>query len=68
MAKTIVNILQIIVSIVLAFLILIQKRGTALSSGEFYPTRRGFEKRIFQLTIAFIVLFLVLALTNLILK
>jgi len=66
--RNIVYILQIVVSLILIFLILLQKRGTALSSGQFYPLRRGLERRIFQLTIIFIVLFLGLALANLALK
>jgi len=47
---------------------LFQKRGSALSSEEFYPKRRGMEKYIFYLTIFFGVLFIVLALVNLTLK
>jgi preprotein translocase subunit SecG len=68
MKKEIVHILQILISFILIFLILIQKRGSALSSGEFYPLRRGLEKKIFYLTIIFAVFFLGLALANLALK
>jgi len=66
--ENIIYILQIFVSLILIFLILLQKRETALSSGKFYPLRRGVERRIFQLTIIFIVLFLGLALANLAIK
>ena len=62
---------QLIVSVVLVVLILLQQRGTALGSafgqeGGFYGTLRGVEKKIFRLTIVFGVLFIVLALLNLI--
>jgi preprotein translocase subunit SecG len=68
MKKEIIYILQILVSSILIFLILIQKRGSALTSGEFYPLRRGLEKKIFFLTIFFIAVFVGLALINLIVK
>lgn len=68
MKKEIIYILQIFISSILIFLILIQKRGSAMSSGEFYPLRRGLEKKIFYLTIIFISLFIVLALLNLMIQ
>ena len=63
---------QIVVAIFLILFILLQQRGTALGSafggeGGFYATRRGIQKKIFWATIAFGVLFIVLALLNLIL-
>lgn len=63
---------QIIVSVLLVVLILLQQRGTALGSafgqeGGFYATRRGIQKKILWLTIVCGVLFIVLALLNLIL-
>ena len=63
---------QIIVAILLITFILLQQRGTALGSvfggGEagFYSTRRGIQKKLFWATIIFCVLFIVLALLNLI--
>ena len=62
---------QIIVSLVLILLILLQQRGTALGSAfgseaGFYATKRGLEKKIFWATIVFAILFIVLALLNLI--
>jgi len=62
---------QIIVAIFLIVFILLQQRGTALGSafgGEagFYATRRGIQKKIFGATIVFGILFLSLALLNLI--
>ena len=62
---------QILVSIVLIILILLQQRGTALGSafgqeGGFYGTLRGVQKKIFWLTVVLGALFIVLALLNLI--
>ncbi|HUV81294.1 MAG TPA: preprotein translocase subunit SecG [Patescibacteria group bacterium] len=61
---------QIIVSVILVVLILLQQRGTALGSafgqeGGFYATRRGIQKKIFWGTIVFGILFIVLAILNL---
>jgi len=63
---------QVVVAIFLIIFILLQQRGTALGSafggeGGFYATRRGVQKKIFWATIVFGVLFVVLALLNLIL-
>ena len=63
---------QIIISIVLVVLILLQQRGTALGSafgsgqeGGFYATRRGIQQKIFWATIFCGILFILLALSNL---
>jgi protein translocase SecG subunit len=63
---------QIIVAIFLIISILLQKRGEGLGAafgggGGFYATRRGLEKKIFWLTIIFAIIFIALALLNLIL-
>ncbi len=64
---------QTIVAILLIVFILLQQRGTALGSafggegGGFYATRRGIQKKIFWATIICGVLFIVFALSNLIL-
>lgn len=63
---------QIIVAILLIIFILLQQRGTALGSsfggqgGGFYTTRRGIQKKIFWATIISGVLFIALAILNLI--
>jgi preprotein translocase subunit SecG len=60
---------QIILSISLIVAILMQARGTGLS-GTFggdsavYRSRRGIERRLWQFTIALIVLFVVMALVS----
>ena len=70
---------QIIVSVLLVIFILFQQRGTALGSAfgggggggggsEFYGTKRGIQKKIFSGTIVLGVLFVLLALLNLILS
>lgn len=70
--KEFLPIAQIIVAIFLITFILLQQRGTALGSafggeGGFYATKRGLQKKIFWLTVVFGILFIVLALLNLIL-
>lgn len=67
--KNILYIVQIIVSVLLIVVILLQQRGSGLGSafgGEsaVYRTKRGAEKIIFRLTIVLAVLFLVTALAN----
>jgi len=62
---------QITVSFLLIVAILLQQRGTALGSafgggGEFYASRRGFEKVLFYATIVLVIIFLALAVLNLI--
>lgn len=65
------SIAQIVISIILIVLILLQERSSGLS-GVFggteagaYQTRRGFEKIIFAATIVFTAAFAVLSLINL---
>jgi preprotein translocase subunit SecG len=65
------NIAQILVSIVLIALVLLQARGFGLGSvfgsdSSVYKTRRGVERTIFNLTIGFSVLFLVISLLSVI--
>ncbi|PLX25652.1 preprotein translocase subunit SecG [Candidatus Parcubacteria bacterium] len=67
--KNILYIVQIIVSVLLIVVILLQQRGSGLGSafgGEssVYRTKRGAEKIIFRLTIALAALFLLTALAN----
>ncbi|MDD2696879.1 MAG: preprotein translocase subunit SecG [Candidatus Pacebacteria bacterium] len=62
---------QIVVSILLVVLILLQQRGTALGSsfgqeGGFYATRRGIQKKILWATVVCGALFIALAILNLI--
>ena len=65
------SIAQIILSIVLIALILLQERSSGLSGifggGEssYYQTRRGLEKIIFTATIVLVIIFAALSLINL---
>jgi preprotein translocase subunit SecG len=72
---TILPWIQIVVSIVLVVLILVQKNegglGSAFGGGDTggaYHTKRGAEKYIFNLTIAFAILFGVLAIASLLIN
>ena len=68
--QTYFSIAQIIVAVVLIVVILLQVRGGGLG-GIFgqaettFRTRRGLEKRLFQFTIALVVIFVVLSILNL---
>ncbi len=70
----VISILQIIISVVLIALILLQERGSGLSgvfggSGEgFYQTRRGLEKIIFIATIVLIIFLAGLSLADIFIK
>ncbi len=71
MLKTIFLILQVAIPVLLIACILVQQRGTALGSafggsGAFYSKRRGFEQKLFWITIVLASLFLIVSLLNLI--
>jgi len=62
------NLAQILVSLVLIFVILLQARGSGFggalggsSGGTFYRTRRGIEKTLFNLTIVLVVVFILMS-------
>lgn len=64
------NIAQILVAVVLIIVILLQVRGGGLGgifgqADSTFRTRRGLEKRLFQFTIALVVLFVGLSIVNL---
>lgn len=67
----ILNIIQIAISLLLILTILLQQRGSGLSSafggssGVYYQ-KRGMEKILFRATIVFSALFLVVAFLNLV--
>ena len=67
----IINITEIVVSILLIISILLQNRGAGLSStfgGDFggYYSKRGFEKFLVWFSIGLSVIFILLAITNLV--
>lgn len=67
-----ISIAQVIISVILIVLILLQERSSGLSGvfgggeSEFYSKRRGLERLIFFATIALIIIFAILSLVNLI--
>jgi len=68
--NSITVIAQIVVSVFLIMLILLQQRGTALGSsfggeGGFYLKKRGMEKKIYWATVVLGAGFIILALLNL---
>jgi preprotein translocase subunit SecG len=67
----ILNIVQIVIAVLLSILILLQQRGTGLSSafggeGGVYFKKRGAEKIIFTATIILAVLFIAAAIIRMI--
>lgn len=66
------NIIQIIVSVALIVLVLLQAKGGGLSTlfggeGSIYRTRRGLEKTLFRFTIALAILFGLVSLLSVVL-
>jgi len=65
------SVAQIIISIILIVLILLQERSSGLSGifggseSSYYQTRRGFEKIIFIATVVLTAIFAILSLINL---
>ncbi len=67
------NVIQIIVSIALIILVLLQAKGGGLSTifggeGSVYRTRRGIEKTLFNFTIALAILFGIVSLLSVVLS
>jgi preprotein translocase subunit SecG len=68
--STAMNIVEIIVSITLIVVILLQAKGSGLGtifggdSSAIYRTRRGLERRLYQFTIALAVAFVLLSLAS----
>jgi preprotein translocase subunit SecG len=63
------NIVQIILSVAVVVLVILQSKGGSLSrmfggEGGVYKTRRGFEKTLFNITIATMVAFFVFSLLS----
>jgi preprotein translocase subunit SecG len=63
------NIVQIIISIVLILVVLMQTRGSGFSAtfssdSSIYRSRRGVEKHLFNFTIGVAVLFIIISLLS----
>jgi len=70
MTKSVLTVLQIIVSIALVTVILLQQKGTGLGGifgggGNIYSAKRGIDKILFRATILLSVLFFAIALASL---
>lgn len=68
--QTYFSIAQIVLSIALILVVLLQVRGGGLGGifgqpDSVYRTRRGVEKTLFQLTIVLVVLFIIVAIITL---
>jgi len=68
--QTYFNIAQIVLSIALILVVLFQVRGGGLGGifgqpDSVYRTKRGVEKTLFQLTIALVILFIIVAIITL---
>ncbi len=68
--NNIIVIAQIIVSVLLITLIILQAKGVGLGrtfggAGDFYKSRRGVEKIVFNFTIILLILFLVTSILSL---
>jgi len=67
---TYLQVAQIVVATVLILLVLLQVRGGGLGgifgqADSVYRTKRGVEKTLFQLTIALVIIFVILAIVSL---
>lgn len=70
--QSILPVVQIVISVALTVAILLQQRGTGLSSafggdGNIYRTKRGVEKFLFRATIVLVALLLISAVINIVL-
>jgi preprotein translocase subunit SecG len=68
--ETYLYVAQIVVAIALILIVLLQVRGGGLGgifgqADTVYRTKRGVEKTLFQLTIALVVIFIILAIVSL---
>ena len=71
--KQAILIAQIIISALIVVAVLVQNRGSGLSSvfggsGGGYRTKRGLEKGIFVITIILVVLFIAIGVANLVIS
>ncbi len=71
--NTILLIIQILLSVALVGVILMQSQGSGMGSsfgggGEFYRSRRGIEKVLLKVTVIIAVLFLLSSLANILIR
>ena len=68
--QTPLNIIQIVLSVALVLVILLQVRGGGLGgifgqADSVFRTRRGIERTLFQVTVALVVLFVIISIVSL---
>ena len=68
--QTALNVIQIVISVALTLVILLQVKGGGLGgifgqADSVFRTKRGLERRLFQLTIVLVVSFVVVAIVSL---
>ena len=68
--QTAFNVIQIVISVSLALVILLQVKGGGLGgifgqADSVYRTKRGVEKRLFQMTIGLAVVFVIVSIISL---
>jgi len=71
--KNILLIINVILSVLIVGLILLQGKGAGLGSawgggGEFFQTRRGIEKFTLRITVILIIIFFIISVFNLFAK
>lgn len=73
MIKSVLNITQLVLAVLMIVAILLQQKGSGLGaafggSSNIYNTKRGVDKVLFQATIVISILFFGVAVANLIIK
>ena len=68
--QTVFNVIQMVLSVALILVIMLQVRGGGLGgifgqADTVFRTRRGLERRLFQLTVTLVVLFIVTSIVGL---
>ena len=68
--QTVFNVIQIVLSVALVLVILLQVRGGGLGgifgqADTVFRTRRGLERRLFQLTVTLVVVFVIVSIVAL---
>jgi len=68
--QTALNVIQIIISVALILVVTLQVKGGGLGgifgqADTVYRTKRGLEKRLFQVTIVLVVIFIVTSIVSL---
>jgi len=68
--QTVFNVIQVVLSVALIMVIMLQVQGGGLGgifgqADTVFRTRRGLEKRLFQLTVALVIIFITVSIVAL---